>query len=105
MDVPLNLALNISAGENEIQFEMGPYAAVGLFGFQTEGDESETLTFGENEDLNRFGGGVNLGLTYKLAPIALGVAYNLGMISIVDNGNSGIGNRVLSLNLSYYFAD
>ncbi|AEK23912.1 porin family protein [Capnocytophaga canimorsus] len=67
----------------------GPFANIGIMGKTKLGDKSEDVKFGNKEDeIERFGYGVNFGAGVEFNKFVVGVGYDLGLNKLAENNKT-----------------
>jgi hypothetical protein len=108
---PLVFKKYFGVQDNRVFVEFGSTVGFGLFGNSKtvttrngETTESKDELDWNDDNINRFDAGVQLGLGYSFGKFEVGTSYYYGLISVDNEGmNSGLFNRTLDLNVSYFF--
>ncbi|MFK8263639.1 porin family protein [Capnocytophaga canimorsus] len=67
----------------------GPFANIGIMGKAKLGDKGEDVKFGNKEDeIERFGYGVNFGAGVDFNKFVVGVGYDLGLNKLAENNKT-----------------
>ncbi len=119
LDIPLNFKIATEIGDEvKLYGVAGPYIGIGLTGKvkskvevlgEVEEDNS-SISWGsdaDNDDLKRLDFGVTVGAGAEFGPLQAGLFYSLGLanISSYTDGGATISNRVMGLNVTWFFGE
>ena len=115
LDIPFYLKVSIGVSEIKAYANAGPYIGIGLSGNK----KIDTTILGENttktedikwgkdddDDLQRFDLGLNVGAGVEIGLVNIGVSYGFGLVNISSVTTNGleIHNRVLGISMGFKF--
>ncbi|MEZ0608712.1 porin family protein [Fibrella sp. WM1] len=111
LEVPIQLAYSIEAGDGNVVLGAGPYLAYALSGKATVTvngqSETEDLDFNDSDAQKRFDFGLNISAGYELnSGLGISAYYSPGLANLAPS-NSGtnvtIKNSAFGISLSYFF--
>lgn len=108
LQLPLLLKLRGEVGQISLFLHAGPYASFAISGvnkFEIAGvGTTEDIDFGDKDgEYSRLDFGLLVGGGIGFGPIDVGLNYGYGLAKILNADNVRVGNRALSLTLSYRF--
>lgn len=113
LELPLNLAYTVPAGDNYFILGAGPYGAYGLSGKNKvttttgglEDSQEESVKFGSEEDqIKRFDYGVNFVAGYLMGNgMMVKLNYSLGLAELSNTSGVKYKNSYIGLTIGYFF--
>ncbi len=102
IDIPACIVYKFELDDINLNFELGPYSAIGLNGKYIQNGKTSKIHFGNgNNQVKRFDFGLNLGYCLEFEKITLRLNYMVGFIDFANNGTELLKNRMFSFGIGY----
>jgi hypothetical protein len=102
IDIPATIVYKFELDDINLNFEFGPYVAMGLNGKYIQGGKTSKINFGSgNNQVKRMDFGLNLGYCLEFEKITLRLNYMVGFIDFANNGTESLKNRMFSFTVGY----
>jgi len=102
IDIPTTIVYKFDLDDVRLNFEFGPYLAIGLNGKYIQDGKTNKIHFGSGKSqVKRMDFGLNIGYCVEFEKITLRLNYMVGFIDFANNGTESLKNRMFSFTVGY----
>lgn len=106
LEIPVLASYRYDISEStQLQLNVGPYFGYGIGGkYEAEkGDYSYDEDFFEDDDINKFDCGLQIGAGVTFGKVYVGCGYQFGMANIIDDSDLSVKHKNFMINVGYNF--
>ncbi len=106
LEIPVLASYRYDISEStQLQFNVGPYFGYGIGGKYEEKEYGESYdeSFFEDDDVNKFDCGLQIGAGVTFGKVYVGCGYQFGMTNIIDESDLSVKHKNFMINVGYNF--